>query len=76
MTYWREQFYLTPRAEWKVFWWAITKSQLGIEDCLFTFHLSLINPIQINIPTYLIDECGFKAVGVEDWDTMESFCYY
>lgn len=74
-------FYTTPYANWKVFFWAITHSQFGTEDCLFAFQtpvcfwrwqryrrLGFQLPLTIHIPPYLITEYGNKVMGTDCWD--------
>jgi hypothetical protein len=74
-------FYATPCSEWKVFFWAITHSCFGIEDCLVTLQPPICFwrwrryrqwvfrlPITVLIPPYLIQEYGKSIVGVDNWD--------
>lgn len=74
-------FYTTPHANWGVFFWAITHSRFGTEDCLFAFQspirfwrwqryrrLEFQFPLTIHIPPYLIAEYGEQVLGAEHWD--------
>jgi hypothetical protein len=82
MNYWGWSYSSTHHANWKIFWWAITASD--ITDCLISVQrpvgfrwwrsrlkldicLYFRSPIRCDVPTYLIEECGRKNVNDDLW---------
>ncbi|HBE17061.1 MAG TPA: hypothetical protein DDW51_05480 [Cyanobacteria bacterium UBA11367] len=78
--YWEKYYLDTKNADWKIFWWAITKND--IQKCRITLQcpIGILNnphnriryfyfqfPVRIDIPYFLI-RYRAQTLGNKDWD--------